>query len=170
MTRSGLSVFTLLTALLLSSAALACSVPVGFDPKCPTGESFNTISCRCAPAAAAGVAPTIRQGPAEERTTNDAARNKAENRILPAAPPRLGLLTKAMVRCAADQDCQVVGGVCGNPLAVNRAAVSDVAEIMAELNRRIDCARGAPPEVAGTAACQNNVCALAFPPAPSAKP
>ncbi len=141
----------LLTGLLLPSAALACSVPAGYDPQCPAGESFNTISCKCAAVQESRETPALRQRSAEEQALADEVRRKAENRVQPAAPPRPGLLTEAMTKCATDQDCQVVGGVCGNPLAVNRAVVSDVAKIIADINRRVECARGsaaARPETA----------------------
>lgn len=153
----------LLTGLLLPSAALACSVPVGFDPNCPKGESFNTISCKCAAVQESRVAPALRQRTAEEQALADEALRKAENRVQPAAPPHHGLLTEAMTNCATDQDCQMVGGVCGNPLAVNRAAVSDVAEIMADINRRAECSRRLVPASPETATCWQSRCEVAQP-------
>lgn len=153
----------LLTGILLPSAALACSVPAGYDPKCPKGESFSSISCKCAAVQEAREAPAIRQRNVEEQALADEVRRKAENRVQPAAPPRPGLLTEAMTKCATDQDCQVVGGVCGNPLAVNRAAVSDVAKIIADINRRVECARGSAAARPETATCWQSRCEVAQP-------
>lgn len=152
----------LLTGFVLPSAALACSVPAGYDPKCPTGESFNTITCKCAAVQESREAPAPRQRIAAEPALADEARRKAENRVTaPVAAPRPGLLTEAMTKCAIDQDCQVVGGVCGNPLAVNRAAVNDVAEIITAYNSRIECERAPKSATPDTPACVQNRCEVA---------
>ena len=150
-----------LTGLLLPSVAMGCSVPTGYDPKCPTGESFSSIRCKCAAVQESREAPALRQRTAEEQALADEARRKAENRVQPIARPRPGLLTEAMTKCAADQDCQVVGGICGNPLAVNRAAVSDVAEIITAYNSRIECERAPKSATPDTPACVQNRCEVA---------
>ena len=153
----------LLTGFLYPSAALACSVPVGFDPKCPTGESFNTISCQCAAVQESRVAPALRPRTAEEQALADEAHRKAENRITPPIATSTGPLPSAMTSCATSADCQVINGVCGNPLAVNRAAESDAAKIIADINRRVECARGDPAVTPATGACLQNHCKVVRP-------
>lgn len=153
----------LLTGLLLPSAALACSVPVGFDPNCPSGESFNTISCKCAAVQESRVAPALRQRTAEEQALADEARRQAENRVTTPVAAPTGLLPAAMTRCAMSADCLVIDGVCSEPVAVNRAAVSDAAKIIADINRRVECAlrdAGASPV---TAACRQSRCEVTHP-------
>ncbi len=153
----------LLTGILLPSAALACSVPVGFDPKCPTGESFNTISCQCAPVQESRVAPAIRHRTAEEQALADEARRQAENRVTPPVATPTGPLPAAMTNCTTNAECLVINGFCGNPIAVNRAAESGAAKIIADINRRVECARVDPAVTPATATCLQNHCEVVRP-------
>lgn len=180
------SLASLLFWMLITGSAVACSVADPYAIGCKSDEVFSSFSCRCEkleslhgrnpdapwldPAQTAEeqqatpTAPThVEEPPA---LVAGEALPTTENRILRFAPPS-GPLPSSMTSCTSNQNCIVISGVCGNPMAVNRASIRDAAKIIADINQRAECARKSEPAAPATASCLTvqQYCVLVLPPA-----
>lgn len=62
--------------------------------------------------------------------------------------------------CQSDQDCRVVGGLCGAQQAVNRSFLQPFFEYVNRMNSVIECAVNAASQAPQTAQCIQRRCSL----------